>query len=265
MRDATTDSCVTALIEGWIAKFGLPDTITSDRGSVFTSSLWNQLATRMGVTTNTTTSYNPEANGMVERLHRSLKAALMARSTSDKWKQELPWVLLGLRTTPKDADNHAPAEKVFGDNLTVPADFFRKSNDLPLTQLRDAVSKFIPCKQTYSTARSTYLPADLQTSSHVFVRVDAAKPPLTPPYTGPYKVLERRDKAFKLQVRNAEDWISIDRLKPAYLLDNDQPPITFSRAGRPLRGRHLSQGGSTVAATTSSDQDQRFLQQPSSA
>ena len=187
---------------------------------------------------------------MVERLHRSLKAALMARSTSNKWKQELPWVLLGLRTTPKEADNHAPAEKVFGDNLTVPADFFRKSNDLPLFQLREAVSKFIPCQQTYSTARSTYLPADLKTSSHVFVRVDAAKPPLTPPYTGPYKIIQRGDKAYKLQIGNKDDWVSIDRLKPAYLSDNDQPPITFSRAGRPLSGRHLFQGGSTVAETT---------------
>ena len=92
------------------------------------------------------------------------------------------------------------------------------------------------------------MPAKLMTATHVFVRIDAVKPPLTPPYTGPYLVHARKEKAFKLKIRNTLEWVSIDRLKPAYLLDDDQPDVSFSRAGRPLRGRHLSQGGSTVAA-----------------
>ena len=249
MVDASTESCVSALIEAWIARFGLPENITSDRGSVFTSALWTQLAKRLGISTTTTTAYNPEANGIVERLHRTLKAALMSRCTSDKWKMELPWVLLGLRTTPKDVDDHSPAEKVYGENLTVPADFFRRSPELPLADLRDTVARFIPCQQTYTTSRTTYVPPDLKSSSHVFVRIDAAKSPLTPPYTGPYKVLQRREKSFQLQIRNSTDWVSIDRLKPAYLLDSEQPPVSFSRAGRPLRGRQSPQGGSAVAAT----------------
>lgn len=252
MADASTDSCVAALIEAWIARFGIPDTITSDRGSVFTSSLWTQLAHRLGISATTTTSYNPEANGMVERFHRSLKAALMTRCTSDRWKPELPWVLLGLRTVPKSDDNNSPAMMVYGDNLNVPADFFRQSRDLPPGQLQEAVQRFIPCKQTYNQEKKTFVPEALKTCTHVFIRVDAAKPPLTPPYTGPYKVLQRTEKSFKIQIRNSEDWISIDRLKPAYLLQHDQPDLSFSRAGRPLRGRHLPQGGSTVAATGTS-------------
>ena len=246
MTDATTDSCVTALIEGWIAKFGLPDIITSDRGSVFTSSLWTNIATRLGVTTTTTTAYNPEANGMIERLHRTLKAALMSRCASDVWKDELPWVLLGLRTTPREPDNFSPAERVYGESLTVPADFFRTSTEPEMSQLRDNAQKFIPSRQTYHPTRPTHVPEDLLSSPHVFVRVDAAKPPLTPPYTGPYKVLQRRAKSYLLQLGNKRDWISIDRLKPAYLLNNDQPEVTFSRAGRPLARRRPPKGGSVV-------------------
>ena len=157
--------------------------------------------------------------------------------------------MLGLRTTPKDVDEHSPAEKVYGDGLTVPADFFRQSKDLPPPGLQDALQRFIPCQQTYNPSRKSYLPADLKSASHVFIRVDAAKPPLTPPYTGPYKVLQRKEKSYKLQIRNSTDWISIDHLKPAYLLQDDQPDVTFSRAGRPRRGRHLPQGGNPVAAT----------------
>ncbi len=35
-----TDTCVEALISSWIARFGIPAIITSDRGSQFTSSIW---------------------------------------------------------------------------------------------------------------------------------------------------------------------------------------------------------------------------------
>ena len=247
MSDATTESCVNALSNGWVAQFGLPDVITSDRGTQFTSSLWQQLARRLGISSTTTTAYNPEANGMIERFHRSLKAALMSRCSSERWKAELPWVMLGLRTTPSEDDKHSPAERVYGDQLRVPADFFRLPQDLPPPDLQEAVQKFIPCRQTYHPTRQTHLPANLSTATHVFVRVDAVKPPLTPPYTGPYLVHSRKDKAFQLKIRNALEWISIDRLKPAYLLDDDHPDISFSRSGRPLRGRQLAQGGSTVA------------------
>ena len=245
MCEATTESCSSALISHWISRFGLPDQITSDRGSVFTSALWTQLSQRLGITANTTTAYNPEANGIVERLHRSLKAALMSRCTSESWSTELPWVLLGLRTTPKE-DGFSTAMKVYGDNLTVPGDFFRQASDPLPTDLHRAAQRFIPCQPTYHPTRKVFIPDALLQSSHVFMRIDAAKPPLTPPYVGPYKVLQRKEKSFQLQIKNKLEWVSIDRLKPAYLPPDDIPDLKFSRAGRPLRGRDLSFGGSPV-------------------
>ena len=43
-----------------------------------------------------TTAYHPQANGIVERFHRQLKAALKARLVGPAWVDELPLVLLGL-------------------------------------------------------------------------------------------------------------------------------------------------------------------------
>ena len=37
--------------------------------------------------------------------------------------------------------------------------------------------------------------------------------PLTPRYDGPYQVLERHQKYFKLRLGNKEDTVAIDRLK----------------------------------------------------
>ncbi len=47
-----------------------------------------------------TTAFLPQANGMVERLHRRLKDTLRTRGANATWAAELPWVLLGLHSQP---------------------------------------------------------------------------------------------------------------------------------------------------------------------
>ena len=235
MSDATSASCAAALLSGWIARFGIPEHITSDRGAVFTSQLWTSLGKLLGTSIHHTTAYNPEANGMVERFHRTLKAALMSRSTDSMWLPQLPWVLLGLRTTPKEGLEASPAEMVYGEPLIVPGEFFPdNASSYDVAQLRRIVGKFVPCKQTYKPPGQRYVPQALHTSKYVFLRTDAKQRPLTPPYSGPYEVIERKEKTFLLRIKGADDWVSIDRLKPAYLQDDDPPPVLFSRASRPL-------------------------------
>ncbi|ROT85277.1 Transposon Ty3-G Gag-Pol polyprotein [Penaeus vannamei] len=213
MQHTTARDCAEALLHGWISRFGVPDDIT-DRGPAFTSQLWTSLGELMGSTIHHTTSYNPEANGMVERSHRTLKAALMARCTKSDWKAQLPWVLLGIRTSPKEGLQVSPAEMVFGEALTVPGEFF-PSLDTPtdsehLTKLRHAVEKYRPCTQTHSTSPSQYLPKLIHSCKYVFVRNDAHRSPLTRPYRGPYAVLERNPKAYRLSIGGKSDWVSID-------------------------------------------------------
>ena len=187
MTDATAHACVSALLNGWIASKVVPDVITSDRGPPFISELWSALAAHLGVQANRTTSYNPEANGLVERSHRSLKQALIARLTGPDWTSHLPWVLLGLRTTPKEGLHVSAAEMVYGEVLVVPGEFFPQSSSvdenakLQLERTRRVVGSFAPFRPTRINRRETYVPPSLHHTKYVFVRHDAHKPPLTPP------------------------------------------------------------------------------------
>ncbi|KAK3780607.1 hypothetical protein RRG08_035514 [Elysia crispata] len=122
LRGITTLECVHALITGWIARFGVPGDISSDRGSQFTSSLWSDIAARLGVKLHHTSAYHPQANEMIERFHWTRKTALKARLTGPNWVEELPWVLLGLRTTPKEDLGYSSAELVYDEPLTIPVD-----------------------------------------------------------------------------------------------------------------------------------------------
>ncbi|RJX63126.1 transposase, partial [Vibrio sinensis] len=65
-----------AFVERWVANFGCPSTITTDRGRQFESDLFRRLTTLLGITRFRTTAYHPQANGLVERFHRQLKASL---------------------------------------------------------------------------------------------------------------------------------------------------------------------------------------------
>lgn len=79
----------------------LPTDISTDHGAQFTTALWSALAQLHGTQLHHTTAYHPQANGLVERFHRHLQFALKTRLTGLDWVDQLPWVLLGIRTAPK--------------------------------------------------------------------------------------------------------------------------------------------------------------------
>ena len=69
----------------------------------------SNLAIMCGINLCRTTPYHPAANGLVERLHRTLKAAIMCHADK-QWTEALPQVLLGLRTTYKEDLQSSAAE-----------------------------------------------------------------------------------------------------------------------------------------------------------
>ena len=97
--------------------------MTSDRGPQFVSELWSCMSNLLGTDLHPTTAYHPQANGLIERNHQDLKASLKCRLNGPNWIDELPWVLLGLRTAPKEDLRSSSAELVYGSPLTVPGDF----------------------------------------------------------------------------------------------------------------------------------------------
>ncbi|EFN67616.1 hypothetical protein EAG_00467, partial [Camponotus floridanus] len=44
---------------------------------------------------------------------------------------------------------------------------------------------------------------------------------LQPPYNGPYEVISRTAKTFVVRIQGKDVTVSIDRLKPAYILAAD--------------------------------------------
>lgn len=228
-----------AFIGTWVARFGTPSDISSDRGAQFTSELWNTVAQRLGAKLHRTTAYHPQANGLCERFHRSMKASLRAGLKDSNWVDKLPWVMLGIRTAPKEDLQSSSAELVYGQPLRVPGDFVPASTvpwsaTLQRAALRDNTRLFAPVPTSHHGLPQSHIPAGLQTAEYVFIRHDAHRGPLRPPYEGPFRVLETGDKHFMVDMGGKLERLSIDRLKPAHLdvarpIELAQPP----RRGRP--------------------------------
>ncbi|KAL7724946.1 hypothetical protein ACLKA6_002310 [Drosophila palustris] len=70
-------------------------------------------------------------------------------------------------------------------------------------------------------SNETFLQPEVSHATHVFVRVDRVRAPLEPPYEGPFQVLDKQSKYFKVRLPTRDVNISIDRLKAAFM-DNTQ-------------------------------------------
>ena len=233
ISDITAPTIARTFINDWISRYGVPIEVTTDRGTQFTSNLFRAVTEIAGIKTHYTTAFHPQSNGVIERFHRHFKASLSARLKHDsKWTKHLPWVLLGIRTTPKE-DGISPAERLFGEPLVVPGQFFPSAqsdeDNIKLQILRDTIGSFSPpCQPVIN--RQANLPKALQESKHVFVRIDSHRTPLTRPYQGPFQVIKRTPKAFLLLKNGKEDWVSVDRLKPAYGCHEEN--VTITKSGR---------------------------------
>jgi hypothetical protein len=72
---------------------------------------------------------NATANGVVERFHRALKAAIMCHA-DQQWTEALPLVLLGIRTAFKEDLQASVAELVYGEPLRLPGELLTPGTKL---------------------------------------------------------------------------------------------------------------------------------------
>ena len=112
--DIRAETVADAFFSGWIARFGTPATITTDRDAKFESKLWDGFCNQLGIVRNCTTSYHPQLNGMVERFLRQLKAAIMSHESPNPWTVTLPSVLLSVRSAVTELLGRSAAEMIYG-------------------------------------------------------------------------------------------------------------------------------------------------------
>ena len=173
------------------------------------------------------TSYHPEANGMVECFQRPLKAAIRCHQ-HDQWTSVFPTVLLGIRAAWREDLKTTSAKLVNGQHSRLPEKFIEKTSEniepaVFIQKLRSHFRKLRPTEARHHGEIKPFIFKDLKTTDYVLLLRGPKRNLLQMPYEGPYEVISREEKSFAIKIKEKEVTVSIDRLKPVYVINDTFP------------------------------------------
>ena len=112
---------------------GLPESLVSDRGSVFTSRFWRSLAKTMGVNPKLSTAYHPQTDGQTERMNQVLEQYLRIYSSyqQDNWVNYLSMAEFAINNAHQASLRCSPFFANYGYNPSFNIDIRRSNIPVP--------------------------------------------------------------------------------------------------------------------------------------
>jgi hypothetical protein len=97
---------------------GLPASIVSDRGSIFTSHFWSTLASILQIDPRKSTSFHPQTDGQTERMNQTLEAYLRISCSynQDDWFDWLPLAEFAYNNSRQESTKMTPFYANYGYN-----------------------------------------------------------------------------------------------------------------------------------------------------
>ena len=230
------------------SRVGIPKEILSDRGTQFTSQLMAELHKLLGVKPLFTTPYHPSGNGRIERFHSTLKSCLrkLCEDKPREWHRYLVPTLFALREIPSDRTGFSAFELLYGRAVRGPLAVLRDLwEDRDITEddrtsfqyVIELKEKLADCAKIaaqnadVSSARyRSYFDLKSQNrqfkpGDEVLVLLPDKKSKLLMAWSGPYPVLERRNKVNYLIDENG-----VSKLYHANLLKRYHRRATVAQA-----------------------------------
>lgn len=112
-----------------IHKYGIPETITTDQGSVFTEHKMVEFAFVTCFKLLTSTPYYAQGNGQVE-VDNKILVGLIKKHMGQKpknWHKTLNQVLLACRNSSKESNNSTPFSLMYGHDAVLPLEIYLQS------------------------------------------------------------------------------------------------------------------------------------------
>jgi transposase InsO family protein len=127
--DYTASSTQSAFDDVWLSRYPRPEIIGFDGGSEF-KQVFDEMRRNYGIKKKVTTAYNPQANGIIERVHLVLADALRTYELQereldphDPWSSLLASASFAIRSTYHTTLRATPAQLVFGRDMLLPIKF----------------------------------------------------------------------------------------------------------------------------------------------
>ena len=292
LRDTTSITLATTLVDQVISRYGVPAYIHSDQGANLCSQV-TTMCRLLGMGKTRTSAYHPQGNGQVERFNRTVEAMLskVVNQNQKNWDTCLSKVLFAYRSAIHEATGYTPFHLMFGRTPRLPVDVM-----LGRVDENDFVGYPQYVQQLHHNLKNAFLLArekitasvkhqktvydkgsrgsELRVGDRVWLHVPAVKlgrtKKLSSLWRGPYTVLDKTSPVnYKIQLIGSIVSIIVhrNRLKPCYgepdegipAVHNPSKPMSYRDA---LVQSQPSDELTSVGGYTSSDSIGTHLNSP---
>ena len=131
----------TKLIEKFVSVFGVQATLHSDQGTMFESTVFQEVCKLLGIEKTGTSPGRPQSDGMIERAFRCVQAMLSAYVSQNQkdWSRYIPMLVLAYNSAVHDSTGCTPASLMLGRQLRLPIDL---ALGIPETRQRTCESDY---------------------------------------------------------------------------------------------------------------------------
>ena len=112
-----------ALLNHSISYFGVPKELHSDKGSQYESDIFTETCKVLGIEKTRTTTCNPQSNGFMEHMNRTLVDMLNCTVSEHPFEWDCIISLLAYNTSVQESTKESPYEMTFGHYPLLPIDF----------------------------------------------------------------------------------------------------------------------------------------------
>lgn len=198
-----TSHTIIKTLNNYFSRYGIPKILLSDNATNFTSNDFQNFLKSLNIEHRKSSIYFPRSNGLLERIHRSLKESVSSLSDQViEWSERLKFFVLHYNNAKHSVTNFTPAELFFGRQLNLPINSlqppkFVQTPSNYLTQQQQHINQtrqMVKDNETnYFNKHSKYLkgrtPPKLEIDDEVYLKSFTIPSTFQPKFLGPYIIL----------------------------------------------------------------------------
>ena len=207
----------------WLCRYPRPSTVIFDNGGEFCGDEFQELLESYSIKAQPTTVKNPQANGVVERMHLTMGDMLRTMTvtvakddpirTQDEIQTMLNAVAWGLRTTASTITQVTPGQTIYGRDMIF--NFKMRANWGMIQKRRQQLAI-----KNNNRENSKRKPFEYKPGMKVLIvhkRYERIQKIADNPAVGPYEIIKvNQNGTVVLQREGFKETVSIRRIKPFY-------------------------------------------------
>jgi len=219
IRRPDAHSVMEAFYEAWLCRYPRPQYIGYDNGGEF-KDVFGHMCTNYGIKGKPSTSFNPQSNGIIERVHQVLGNALRTfeleeqeLDTYDPWGPFLASAAWAIRSTFHTTLEATPGQLIYGRDMVLPLTF-------KADWARISMRKKQRVEENNARENRSRIAHEYKFGDKVLLKKTGHVPKLSKPMTGPYTVLAvNANGTVRIMKGVVEQTVNIRRLHPYFESD----------------------------------------------